>query len=497
MNVWTVFLGASYVFASVVLALYSASFFLLIALYMLKRRQPPVAPQVPDVELLSVTLQLPVYNERLVVERLIDAVDALDYPRDKLVVQVIDDSTDDTTDILRDKVAAWQSTGLNIVLLRRPDRTGYKAGALAHGLTLTDTDCVGIFDADYVPAPDFLRRVMPHFNADPSVALVQTRAAHLNVDYNLLTRAQALAIDQHFAIEQVARSRGNLPMAMNGTGGIWRRETIDDAGGWSHDTLTEDLDLSYRAFLKGWRFRYIVDVAVPGEVPPQLMAYKVQQARWAKGSTQCLRKHARPLLRSNLTPLQKMMGLLHLGQYAIQPFVLLLFGLTPLVLLSGLLHRLPLGVLGIAGLAPPIIITMGQVALYQDWPRRLLYFPVLTLLTTGMMLNNSRAVLEGLWSRAPNEFKRTPKFHVVRRGEAWASTGYALRPDWTTVGEVLLGVYAVAGLVSAFIAFPPMVPYMVVYVVAFGLVAGWSLRQALRLSRLEGAALDALPQEDE
>jgi len=477
------FLATAYFIAAVVVAIYSGSFFILMVIYFLKRKQTPVAPEVSDDELLSVTLQLPIYNEQHVVDRLIDAMGALDYPRDKLYIQVLDDSTDETTELLRKKVEEWQAKGLNIALIRRPDRQGYKAGALAYGLTLSQTDCVGIFDADFVPAPDFLRRVMPHFNADPKVALVQTRWAHLNVDYNLLTRAQALAMDQHFAIEQVARSRGSLPMSMNGTGGIWRRQTIDDAGGWSADTLTEDLDLSYRAFLKGWRFRYIVDVAVPGEVPPQLTAYKIQQARWAKGSTQCLIKHFWPLVRSDLNLLQKAMGILHLGQYAIQPFVLILFALTPPILLTDMLPKLPLRPLGIAGLAPPIFMAMGQFALYRDWPKRLIYFPVLILIGTGMMLNNSRAVIEAITGRGGNVFKRTPKFRVVRRGDTLASTRYALRPDWTTIGELALGIYAFAGLIVSVVKFPAMTIYMVVYVLAFGLLSLWSLWQTWWLAR--------------
>jgi cellulose synthase/poly-beta-1,6-N-acetylglucosamine synthase-like glycosyltransferase len=473
--------------AATVLAVYSASFFILMAIYFVKRSQPPVAPQVSDDELLSVTLQLPIYNEQHVVDRLIDAMGALDYPRDRLAIQVLDDSTDETTEVIRKKVEEWKARGLTIDLIRRPDRTGYKAGALAYGLALSDTDCVGIFDADFVPEPSFLRKVMPHFNTDPNVALVQTRWAHLNVDYNLLTRAQGLAIDQHFAIEQVARSRGRLPMSMNGTGGIWRRKVIDEAGGWTADTLTEDLDLSYRAFLKGWRFRYIVDVAVPGEVPPQLTAYKIQQARWAKGSTQCLKKHLGPLLRSDLNPLQKAMGVLHLGQYAIQPFVLLLFALTPPILLTGMLTRLPLQPLGIAGLIPPIYLATGQIVLYKDWPRRLVYFPVLVLLGTGMMLNNSRAVIEGWTGRGGNVFKRTPKFRVVQRGDTLASTRYAIRPDWTTIGELFLGLYATLGLVIALLRFPAMTLYMLVYVLAFGLLSLWSLWQTWQLSRQSGA----------
>ncbi len=479
-------LGLGYVGASAVIALYSGSFFVLIALYLRTRRQAPAAPPVTDDDLLPVTVQLPIYNERHVVQRLTDAIGALDYPRDKLAVQVLDDSTDETTALLRRKVREWRRKGLNIELIRRPDRTGYKAGALAYGLARVTTDCVGVFDADFIPAPDFLRRTMPHFNADPAVGLVQSRWSHLNDGYNLLTRAQVLAIDQHFAVEQVARSRAGLPMAMNGTGGIWRRDVIEDAGGWSADTLTEDLDLSYRAFLKGWRFRYVVDVAVPGEVPPQLTAYKVQQARWAKGSTQCLRKHAGALLRADLTPLQKWMGLLHLGQYAIQPFVLLLFLLTPPVLLTGLLARLPLGPLGIAGLAPPLIIALGQMALYPDWPRRLARFPALMLLSTAMMLSNSRAVIEGLTGTGSRAFVRTPKFHVVHRHDRPASLAYAIRPDWTTAGEFALCGYGVLGLLIAAARFPAMVPYMAVYVVAFGGLGISSLWQAREFPRQRG-----------
>lgn len=201
LDVFKAVLAALYMLASTAIALYSGSFFVLIIIYLLNRRKPPVAPKVRDEDLLSVTLQLPIYNEQHVVDRLIDAMGALDYPRDKLHVQVLDDSTDETTDVLRKKVDEWRARGLSIELIRRPERVGYKAGALAYGLERVTTDCVGIFDADFVPAPDFLRRVMPHFNADPRVALVQTRWAHLNLDYNLLTRAQALAMDQHFAIE--------------------------------------------------------------------------------------------------------------------------------------------------------------------------------------------------------------------------------------------------------------------------------------------------------
>ena len=473
-------LGLVYLAVSLVVAAYSASFFVLLLFYARHARHAPIAPTVPDDVLLSVTVQLPIYNERHVVERLLDAVCALDYPRNRLVIQVLDDSTDDTTDLLRRKVADWQARGINVSLIRRDNRTGFKAGALAHGLEQCDTDCVAVFDADFVPAPDFLRRAMPHFHADPQIALVQTRISHLNTAYNPLTRAQALALDQHVAVEQVARSRGQLPMSMNGTGGIWRRTALVHAGGWQAATLTEDMDLSYRAYLRGWRFRYLVDVAVPGELPPHLTAYKVQQARWAQGSTQCLRRHAGALVRADLSLVQKWMGLLHLGQFAIQPFLLLLMLLTPPLLLTDALSWLPLGPLGIAGMAPSLIIVLGQATLYNDWPRRLLWFPALLLLGMGMMPTNSRAVLAGLLARGSHTFRRTPKFGRTsdpRHGQRTTKRRYAIAPDWTTLGELALAVYAVLGFGVAVLRWPGMAGYMLMYAVAFGLTAGISLWQ--------------------
>ena len=271
-------LGLGFLVASGIIALYSGSFFVLIALYLRTRHQPPTAPDVPDDELLSVTLQLPIFNERHVVERLIDAVGAIDYPRHKLVVQVLDDSTDETTACSAES-ERMAAQGLSIELIHRPDRSGYKAGRWPWAGASRRT--ASAFRRRFHPRPISAARA--HFNADPGVALVQSRLAHLNNSYNLLTRAQVLAIDQHFAVEQVARSRAGLPMAMNGTAA---------SGGGGHPGrgwlvgghLTEDLDLSYRAFLKGWRFRYVVDVAVPGEVPPQAHRLQDQQARWAKVS---------------------------------------------------------------------------------------------------------------------------------------------------------------------------------------------------------------------
>ena len=233
MNLILDILAGVYIAAGLTLTAFVSTFGVLLIIYWLKYGKPPLAPQVTDDDLFSVTIQLPIYNEQYVAARLIDAACALDYPPDKFSVQILDDSTDETTAICRERAEFWQRKGVDCRLICRDNREGYKAGALAYGLAQIESDCVAIFDADFVPAPDFLRVVMPHFNSAPDVGLVQTRWAHLNMDYNWLTRAQAINIDGHFAIEQVARSRGRLPMSMNGTGGIWRAEAIHDAGGWS------------------------------------------------------------------------------------------------------------------------------------------------------------------------------------------------------------------------------------------------------------------------
>jgi len=368
-----------------------------------------------------------------------------------------------------------------IALLRRPDRAGYKAGALAYGLERADTGVVCVFDADFVPPRDFLRRTMPHFNADDRLALVQTRWEHLNPAQSGLTRAQSLTMDAHFVVEQTARSRGNLPMSMNGTGGLWRVAALRDAGGWSAATLTEDLDLSYRALLRGWRFLYLPDVAVPGELPPQIQAHKLQQRRWATGVTECLIRHAIPLLRSRrYSALQKFMGLMHLSQYAVQPVFLLVFLLTPILLWGNRFANMPnLGALfGVVGAIPPAIMVTAQMELRR--PRRLLSVPVQALFGMSMVLNNTLGVLAA--PHRPDvarEFKRTPKFNRAR----WSASRYALGIDPLAWGEIALGVYAAWGSALAWSKLPALAPYMASYAVSFLGLAIWNLSQAGRISR--------------
>ncbi|TVR22816.1 MAG: glycosyltransferase [Anaerolineaceae bacterium] len=475
--------GFAYIAASAFVLLYVLAYTVLLLIYVTHRRADPPPPTVPPEGWPSVTIQLPIYNEAHVVERLLHACAALDYPPDKLHIQILDDSTDHTTDLIADVLADLRRYNVrrdNIHHIRRAERTGYKAGALAYGLRDVTTDCVAIFDADFVPAPDFLRRTLPYFSADRHLAMVQTRWSHLNHDTNWLTRAQSLNIDAHFAVEQVARNRGGLPMSMNGTGAVWRVSAINAAGGWSALTLTEDLDLSYRALLRGWRFLYLRDVAVPGELPPQVQAYKTQQARWATGSTQCLRRHLHDLLTSpRHNALQKFMGLTHLGQYLIQPVLLCLFLLAPPLLLGGFFQRLPApGILSLFGIIPPLLIACGQAALYDDWPRRLLYFPAQLLVGVAVVLSNSVAVLRVfLPAQQTDEFKRTPKFRVTAHRENWTTSHYRLTMDGVTFFEGLLTVYALGGVWIALAHLPAFAPYMLTYAVAFGVFAAWNLYQ--------------------
>jgi hypothetical protein len=317
------------------------------------------------------------------------------------------------------------------------------------------------------------------------LALIQTRWEHLNLDYNWLTRAQALNIDGHFAIEQVARSRGRLPMSMNGTGGIWRIGAIQDAGGWSSSTLTEDLDLSYRALMRGWEFLYLVDVAVPGELPPQVQAYKMQQARWATGSTECLIKHAVPLMKTKRFSFpKKFMGLMHLSQYIVQPVILLVFLLTPLLLAGDMFAKLPdLRIIGVLGIIPPMLIALAQFELRRNWRDALMYFPVQFVVGAAVVLSNTKAVLSAFHKPGvEREFKRTPKFRITRQGQNWAGSRYALKVDSITLGELGLAAYALLGFFLALDHVPAIAPYMLSYAVAFILFAFWNMYQVRQLN---------------
>jgi cellulose synthase/poly-beta-1,6-N-acetylglucosamine synthase-like glycosyltransferase len=452
-----------YVVCSLVVSLYILAYLVILVIYLTRQRTDHPTPSVNDSQLPAVTIQIPLYNEAYVAERVIRACVQLDYPADKLIIQVLDDSTDNTQQIITDLQTELNNPHLEII--HREKRTGYKAGALESAPV--KTPFVLIFDADFIPPPDFLRRTMPHFHNNPQLAMIQTRWSHLNPNTNWLTRIQAMNIDAHFAVEQVARYRGNLPMSMNGTGAIWRVSAIQDSGGWHTDTLTEDLDLSYRAQMKGYQFLYLRDVAVPGELTPQLQAYKVQQARWATGSTQCLIKHAPALLSSpRHSVLQKFMGIMHLSQYLIQPVLLLLFLLTPYLIATQ--HSLPtIKALSVMGIIPPLVIVIGQMALYDTWYKRLIYFPAQLVIGAGIIVSNSLAVFKAL-KAGGWVFERTPKFQLSQTANSWRTNHYRLKFDRLIVPEALLLLYSIWGLFVAnaneFYAF---VPYMLIHVVSF------------------------------
>ncbi|HOU14966.1 MAG TPA: glycosyltransferase family 2 protein [Anaerolineae bacterium] len=442
--------GSLYTVILIGLAFYAIHIILLIALYLHHRREPsPAMPAITDAELPVVTVQIPLRNERYVAQRILAAVTAFEWPRDRLDIQVLDDSDDDTTALAQAEVERLRAEGYDIHLLHRNNPQGHKAGALAAGMRQARGTFIAIFDADFSPAPDFLRRMVPYLVHDPTLGFVQARWGHLNAEYSLITRAQALALDAHFTVEHIARNRSGLLMNFNGTGGVWRKQAIEDAGGWQHDTIAEDLDLSYRAQLAGWKVLYLPEVVAPAELPPLVAAFRQQQYRWAKGATQVLRKLSGAIVRSpRLRPAQKVMALLHLSGYFTQPLILaLVFLVAPMAIYSPRLPTLTLA-LGTFTMLPPLLYVLGQAALYHNWPRRILCYPILLLLGVGISWNTTLGVLDGLlhWG---GEFKRTPKFELRGQQGSWRDARYRIKLDRALPGEILICIYALAALILA------------------------------------------------
>lgn len=470
-------LVALYAVVALWLSLYGFQALALTVLYFRHRRASSPAAAIAESDWPSVVVQLPVFNERYVVERLIDSAAALDYPRDRLIIQVLDDSTDDTTEIAAARAAFHRNAGIDVRVLHRDDRRGYKAGALAWGLRQVDGEFAAVFDADFRPRPDFLRRTIAALTARPDVGMVQTRWSHLNDEYSYLTHVQSLALDGHFVVEQTARNRSGLLINFNGSGGVWRRACIDDAGGWQADTMTEDMDLSYRAQLAGWHTLYLPDVDAPAELPAQMEAFKRQQARWAQGSMQCLRKLSPLILSSDLAWYQKLMSLVHISGYLSQPLiVLLLLTLLPILWVREATPSF-LVALAAASVGPPLLYVVAQVALYSDWKRRFAYLPALLAVGAGMTWSTTRAVWLGLTSWG-GVFKRTPKFRLEGRTGHWTSNAYRLGADWTVLGEIVLFVYAVATAGVAIVRGQyGMLPFLMLYVVGYAVVAASTLWQ--------------------
>ena len=438
---------AAYFFVLIVLALYGWHRYYLVYLYMKnKDRLPQPGPALDPTPV--VTIQLPLYNEMYVADRLVEAVCQIEYPRERLEIQVLDDSTDETRTIAELAVRRFAAEGIDIKYYHRADRAGYKAGALEAGLKVARGEFIAIFDADFIPTSDFLVRLMPHFRSE-KVAMVQARWGHINQDYSLLTKIQAILLDGHFILEHGGRNRGGRFFNFNGTAGVWRRTAIDDAGGWQHDTLTEDLDLSYRAQLHGWEFVFVPDLIAPAEVPVEMNAFKSQQHRWAKGSIQTCRKLLPTILRSNLPWGVKAEAFFHLTAN----FNYILMCVLSILMFPAMVIRYNMGWYEMILIDTPLFFAatfsfcnfyvVCQREIYPDWRARIKYVPFLMSVGIGLSINNTRAVLEALFHK-DSEFARTPKYRIeadATDNNDWVGKKYRQSVNVQPMIELLLGLY--------------------------------------------------------
>jgi cellulose synthase/poly-beta-1,6-N-acetylglucosamine synthase-like glycosyltransferase len=474
---------AAYLLVWLVFAVYGAHRIHLIRLFRRRARNvpPPAAPRAWP----AVTVQLPIYNERYVVQRLIEAAAAIDYPRDRLEIQVLDDSTDETRGIAARTVAELRARGVDVVHLTRPGREGFKAGALQHGLERAKGDLLAVFDADFVPPPSILRALAPYFE-DAAVGVVQSRWQHLNRDYSALSRAQAISLDGHFVIEHAARMGAGHFFNFNGTAGILRKACVTDAGGWQSDTLTEDLDLSYRAQLRGWRFVFAPDVLCPSELPVEMNAFKAQQHRWVKGSIQVARKLLPRVWRARLPLGVKVEATFHLTYNVAYVFLLLLSLLVyPVVLARYRSASLPYTIADtlLFVVATSSVLFFFAYALREtrrDWKRRLPFLPFVMSLGMGLSVTNTRAVLEALVGHR-SAFHRTPKFRIEGRGDRWRGKRYRAPLNPWALLEIALGLYFAWIMVTLAHdrVYAPL-PFFLLYLVGFLYVGVLSLVHARR-----------------
>lgn len=475
-----------------VLAIYGFHRFVIVRLYQkyASNGDPAPADTFGRAELPKVTVQLPVFNERYVVERLIDAACGLDYPADRLEIQVLDDSTDDTTSRARERVEYWRQRGVDISLIRRGERTGYKAGALQHGLQIADGEFVAVFDADFIPNADFLSRTIHHFT-DEEIGMVQACWSYVNRDYSLLTQAQATLLDGHFVLEHTARNRSGRFFNFNGTAGIWRREAIEDAGGWEHDTLTEDLDLSYRAQLAGWNFRFLRDLEVPSEIPVEMTAFKNQQHRWAKGAVQTAKKLLPQILRSDVSPPVKLEAFFHLTGNVAYLLMVVLAVLMPLATLIRIQQQwyeillLDLPIFAGATLSVCYFYFVAQREHGRSIVDSLKHLPAVLGLGIGISVNNSRGVVEAIADH-DSPFVRTPKYAIDRLDESWTSKLYIQKASALPIVEFGLGAWFTY-VIGVIVVDPgqPMasLPFLLLFQFGFFYVAWVSIRQSLHRRR--------------
>ena len=485
------FILIAYFISIFMLFSFGSHFFIMIYYYKKHKNDNPKTNNELE-EFPKVTIQLPVFNEIYVVQRLLDAVCKIRYPKDKLEIQVLDDSTDETVQEIARIIKEKNALGFDFVHIHRTNRQGYKAGALKEGLAIAKGEYIAIFDADFVPHPNFLEKTLPHFNK-PEIGMVQTRWEHLNEEYSIITKAQAFALDAHFVLEQSVRNKAGFFMAFNGTGGIWKKECIIDAGNWQADTLTEDLDLSYRAQLKGWKFVFLKDVTSPAELPSEINSLKAQQYRWTKGYIETAKKLLPVIWKSDLLLKKKILCSLHLSSNFVFPFILL----------SGILN-VPLVYIKQTGnhdnyfafMSIFILTFIGSFLFYlysqkdiyaHDWKKRIYLFPLFLSGNMGLAFNNAKAVIAGMLNKK-TEFVRTPKFSLIDKTDTWQNKKY-VKPklSYSVFFELALSIYSLFGIImSLYFIEISAVPFQLLFFVGFGFISIMSIKNLFTSKKQKG-----------
>jgi len=484
--IWNAFdatLLIPYFAVMIVLAIYGVHRYTLVYLYYKHKKDYNPNPPAYFDELPRVTVQLPIYNEQFVIERLIEAICAMQYPTDKLEIQLLDDSTDETQQVAADVVARYAALGHPIVYIHRTNRHGFKAGALDEGLKVAKGDLIAIFDADFVPPTDWLMKVVHHFT-DPAIGMVQTRWTHLNRDYSMLTQIEAILLDGHFVLEHGARARSGDFFNFNGTAGMWRRAAITEAGGWQHDTLTEDTDLSYRSQLAGWKFKYLPEIECPAELPIEMTAFKTQQARWAKGLIQTSIKVLPLIFRSDVPRRIKIEAVYHLTANISYPLMVVMTAL----LIPSMIVRFYQGwfqmlfidfpLFTASTLSIAVFYVVSQRELFpKSWLKTFLYLPFLMALGIGLTVTNTKAVMEALFG-IKSAFARTPKYSVAKKGEKSKAGKYRKRLLLTPWVELAIGCYFALAIVYTFMNNNFFTaPFLVLFVIGYWYTGLMSLLQ--------------------
>jgi cellulose synthase/poly-beta-1,6-N-acetylglucosamine synthase-like glycosyltransferase len=471
LNAFDIFVLIPYLAILTILAIYGIHRYHLVFLY-LRHKNKVAVPQGRLAVRPKVTIQLPIYNEMYVVERLVESVCGIKYPRDLLEIQVLDDSTDGTQEIAAACVEKHRQEGFNIHHIHRTNRLGFKAGALENGLKYAAGEFIAIFDADFLPSTDFLEDVVDYFS-DSQVGMIQVRWGHINREYSLLTQVQSVILDGHFMIEHGGRHLSGRFFNFNGTAGIWRRTAIESAGGWEHDTLTEDTDLSYRAQMIGWKFLYLPHIVCPAELPVEMNSFKTQQSRWAKGLIQTAIKLLPRILRSDLPLKIKVEAFFHLTANIAYPLMIVLsFLLLPVMIVrfnqgwfQMLYIDLPLWLASTASVSTFYLVSQRE--LYPDWRKRVKYLPLLMAVGIGLSVSNSKAVMEAILG-IKSSFKRTPKYKIESKNDRWATKKYLRRTGVLPLFELSLGLYFALVVIYAFTSQNyPTIPFLLLFVIGF------------------------------